>query len=146
MTVLDEGFEYDGQIYGTEIIRGLDVFALVPSEYMSENEIAAASMADYNGVFNPQQQLPVSWPAHPVVAMAYVDQLERSDSLPTSTVADLTAALDSAAAKLEEGGRDTKLASRLDSLASDLKKGDTDNESRRNALAENLQGIAANLR
>ena len=134
---------YDGQIYGTEIVRGLDVLALVPSEYMSENEIAAASMADYNGRFNPQQQLPVSWPAHPVVAMAYVDQLERSESLSASDVADLTAALDSAASKIEEGGRDKKLASQLDSLASDVKDG---NEAKRNALAETLGEIADRLR
>ncbi|MEL7487557.1 MAG: DUF305 domain-containing protein, partial [Pseudomonadota bacterium] len=45
---------YGGRIYGTEISRGLDVFALEPSEYLTANEIAAAALADQGGVFNPQ--------------------------------------------------------------------------------------------
>ena len=70
-------YYYGGRIYGTEIARGLDVFALTPSQHLTANEIAAAALADYGGRFNPQQQLPVSWPAHPVVALAYLDQLQR---------------------------------------------------------------------
>ena len=38
-------YYYDGFIYGTEITRGLDVFRLTPSEYISEKEIEAASKA-----------------------------------------------------------------------------------------------------
>ena len=34
---------FQGFIYGTEIARGLDVLALTPSDYLTENEIAAAS-------------------------------------------------------------------------------------------------------
>ena len=59
-------YYYDGYIYGTEITRGLDVFRLVPSEYISEKEIEAASKAFPavgENVFNPQQQFPMSWPA-----------------------------------------------------------------------------------
>ena len=69
---------YDGLIYGTEIIRGLDVFELLPSEYLSENEIAASNLADQGAVFNPQQQLAVTWPAHPQIALAYMDQFQRA--------------------------------------------------------------------
>ena len=69
---------YQGRIYGTEILRGLDVFELVPSEYLSANEIAAAKLADQGRTFNPQQQHPVSWPADPVIALAYLDQLKRA--------------------------------------------------------------------
>ena len=57
---------YDGFIYGTEITRGLDVFKLLPSEFISENEIKAASEAFPavgENVFNPQQQFPMSWPS-----------------------------------------------------------------------------------
>ncbi|MEE8524297.1 MAG: DUF305 domain-containing protein, partial [Thermoanaerobaculia bacterium] len=43
---------YKGRIYGTEIIRGLDVFELVPSEYLSVNEVVAALLADEGGRFN----------------------------------------------------------------------------------------------
>ena len=69
---------YDGLIYGTEIIRGLDVFELLPSEYLSENEIAASNVADQGAVFNPQQQLAITWPAHPQIALAYMDQFQRA--------------------------------------------------------------------
>lgn len=44
---------YQGRIYGTEIARGLDVFELTPSEYLSENEIAAARMAQQGLTVNP---------------------------------------------------------------------------------------------
>ena len=73
--VLKSSYWYEGLIYGTEIIRGLDVLELTPSEYLSEHEIAASNMADLDGVFNPQQQFPVTWPQHPQIALAYVDQL-----------------------------------------------------------------------
>ena len=58
-------YYYDGFIYGTEITRGLDVFKLTPSEYLSEEEIFAASTAYPaigSKVFNPQQQIPMEWP------------------------------------------------------------------------------------
>ncbi len=54
---------YKGRIYASEITRGLDVFALEPSEFLSAKEIAAAEAADQGGVFNPQTQTPVTWPA-----------------------------------------------------------------------------------
>ena len=55
---------YEGYIYGTEITRGLDVFRLTPSEYLTKGEITAASNAypiDGIRVFNPQQQIPMAW-------------------------------------------------------------------------------------
>ncbi|MXO91141.1 DUF305 domain-containing protein [Pontixanthobacter aquaemixtae] len=53
---------YKGRIYGTEITRGLDVFALEPSEFLTAEEIAAAEAANMGEVFNPQTQFPVTWP------------------------------------------------------------------------------------
>ncbi len=139
---------YDGKIYGTEITRGLDVMALTPSEYLTENEIAAALIADQGKLFNPQQQFRVTWPAEPVVARAYIDQLERSSSLSKSFVTDLTAALDRSQSLLEDGARDKDLAKRLQSLAKTLnvKSGDTMTKKRRAGLGETLKGIAARLR
>ena len=52
---------YKGRIYATEIVRGVDVFALNPSEFLTAEEIAAAETADQGGVFNPQTQFPVTW-------------------------------------------------------------------------------------
>ena len=135
---------YQGKIYGTEIVRGLDVLALLPSEYLSENEIAAALLADQGERFNPQQQFAVTWPADPVVARAYMDQLERDDALSASLAAELSAALEQA----ESGSRDRKLSRELKSLAKALNKegGDGVTAKRRAGLAGTLNGIAAGLR
>ena len=120
----------------------------MPSEHLSENEVAAAAIADQRERFNPQQQFQVTWPAEPVVARAYIDQLERSDALSTSVVADLSAALDDSVSQLEDGARDEELATRLELLAAELNdnNGDAIANQRRAALAETLGGIAARLR
>ena len=69
---------YNGKVYGTEIARGLDVFELAPSEYMSEAEIEAARNADQGELFNPQQQFEVTWrEGDPSVQRALEDQQAR---------------------------------------------------------------------
>ncbi len=135
---------YGGRIYGTEIVRGLDIFRLLPSEYLSENEIAAAALADQGGVFNPQQQFRVTWPDDPVVALAYLDQLERNDALSSSQATTLRETLEAAAHKLAHGGQDEFLARQIDSLAQALKEGA--DPARRRALADTLTGIARRVR
>jgi uncharacterized protein (DUF305 family) len=53
---------YNGRIYGTEITRGIDVFALEESEFLNQAEIEAAEAASYkNTRFNPQTQTQVIW-------------------------------------------------------------------------------------
>ncbi|MEO0590772.1 MAG: DUF305 domain-containing protein [Pseudomonadota bacterium] len=53
---------YNGRIYATEITRGIDVFALEESEYLTSAEIEAAEEASYaNTRFNPQTQTQVTW-------------------------------------------------------------------------------------
>jgi len=76
---------YNGNIYSSEIARGLDVFELAPSALISRNEIDAARLVhlDY---FNTQDQPKFVWPASFVVARAYVDQLERSNGLSAARV------------------------------------------------------------
>jgi hypothetical protein len=60
---------YKGHIYGTEITRGIDVFALAPSEHLTPEEIAAAKAAVYaGGRFNPQTQTQVTWDAAAIKA------------------------------------------------------------------------------
>ena len=62
---------YNGRIYATEITRGLDVFALEPSEYLTAEEIAAAEAASYaNTRFNPQTQTQVMWDEDVIEAAA----------------------------------------------------------------------------
>lgn len=139
---------YKGRIYGTEIVRGLDVLELLPSEHLSENEVAAAAVADQGGLLNPQQQFRVTWPAEPVVARAYIDQLERSQALSQSLIAELREALDRADSKLEENASDPDLATRLESFVKDLNQdsGDAVTQKRKAELTGTLNGIAAKLR
>jgi len=139
---------YKGRIYGTEIVRGLDVLKLVPGEFLSANEIAAATIADQGEVFNPQQQFRVTWPAEPVVARAYLDQLARDDALDGDTMTAVSQSLDRAEERLGSGARDRGLAKELERSAKrlDKKTGDASIAERQARLAETLGGIAARLR
>lgn len=142
-------YYYAGRIYGTEIVRGLDVLELLPSEHLSEHELAAAALADQGRRFNPQQQFRVTWPAEPVVARAYVDQLVRGGDLEEALVTEVAAVLDAAAPLLTRGSRDRGLAVRLDALAQRVRPvPDTDaiSRQRQTGLADTLQGIAERLR
>jgi hypothetical protein len=138
---------YDGKIYGSEIARGLDVFALTPGEYLTENEIAAAVIADLGGVFNPQQQFQVTWPADPVVARSYIDQLDRDGKIRPTLKADLIQTLEGVASIFSAGEGDSELSVRLVSLAADLNVNESDaiTKKRITALIETLEGIAARL-
>ncbi len=71
---------HNGKIYGSEIVRGLDVLSLTPSPYLTEAEIAAAELI-HGDVANVQTQTKVTWPDEAVVAEAYLDQLTRSASI-----------------------------------------------------------------
>jgi len=137
---------YGDKIYATEIVRGLDVFSLEPSEYLSENEIAAAALADQGDVFNPQQQFPVTWPTVPVVARAYIDQLNRDEALSPELGTQLKEALDNADAALDAGEADVQIATSLAALGERLGSGDGMVGERKQALASTLAGIAAKLR
>jgi hypothetical protein len=138
---------YHGRIYGTEILRGLDVLKLLPSEYLTENELAAAAIADQGALFNPQQQFRVTWPADPVVARAYLDQLQRSKALPDALATDLGAVLAAMAAPVGDKRSDKELAGTLESLASKVQdaSGET-GAAQRAGLADTLRELAEKLR
>ena len=131
---------YRNHIYGTEIVRGLDVLSLESSEYITPNEIAAAGLADVAGVFNPQQQFPVTWPDHPVVAMALLDQLARKGwDIELLTAA--TAALESVVTSFESGQPDPRSARTIEQLAEKI-DGVTDGT----MTAEVMKSVAKTLR
>ena len=73
-------YYYNGFIYGAEIARGIDIFRLLPSQFLSQNELDAAALVRWNE-FNSQNQPKVSWPASTVVARAYLDQLRRGTAI-----------------------------------------------------------------
>ena len=105
---------YNGAIYSSEIIRGLDVLELTPSEYISQNEIDAARTIrlDY---LNAQGQPHFVWPASFALSRAYVDQLERTKGLSTGRLAAVRLALANA-----EKLSGTTRKSRLNELATSL--------------------------
>jgi hypothetical protein len=86
---------YNGHIVGSEIGRGLDLFALQPSEFLTRNEIEAAKLVTATEV-NPQLQTRITWPAHVTVARAYLDQLARGQALPAARLAAIGKAIDAA--------------------------------------------------
>jgi hypothetical protein len=109
---------YNGRIYGSEISRGLDVFELQPSGFLTQNEIEAAKSVklDY---FNTQGQVKFSWPASYSLAGAYLDQLERSQGMAADRIADARAQLARAekASGPEQQQTLAQLVSRLESEA-----------------------------
>lgn len=86
---------YNGNIYASEISRGLDVFELVPSEYLTQNEIDAAKSVQV-AELNVQNQQKIVWSNKLVVAKAYVDQLERSNALNSNQITNIRSAIESA--------------------------------------------------
>ncbi len=100
---------YKGHIIASEIGRGVDVFTLEPSEYLSASEIAAAASVD-NHTVNPQNQTRVAWPASFAVARAYVDQLARDEALNAQQTARIRAELDRAEAMSVASEQRTALA------------------------------------
>ena len=141
---------YGGHIYGTEIARGLDVFALEPSDYITANEIAAASLKDADLTVNAQTQERVSWPDVPVVARAYMDQLQRSNVIDNGLVLQLNAALNQADGLLESNSSNSGLADEFAELAEEMENVGVDRSGRSRArylsLASTLEGIAQQLR
>ncbi len=103
---------YNGHIYGSEIARGLDVFELTPSKFLTQNEIDAAKTIQVPEL-NVQNQQRIEWPRNLTVGKAYVDQLERSRALP----ADRIAAVRKAIRKAEISKLDKKSAKELQKLA-----------------------------
>ena len=106
---------YNGNIYGAEISRGIDVFKLLPSAYLSENELAAANLVRFEE-FNSQNQPTYKWPPSFVVAKAYLDQLERHKAIEPARAKALRAALD------QGDKRQKATLDQLDAMAADLER------------------------
>ena len=141
---------YRGFIYGTEIARGLDVLELLPSEFLTESEIAAASSVA-PARFNAQQQRRIDWSPRPMIARAYLDQLGRSDTLASARREALADLLDRTDQRLADGTQtDPAVAAELDTAAAALERdsagASSRTQSRLRALAETLTSLAERLR
>jgi hypothetical protein len=129
---------YNGRIYGSEIARGLDVFKLKPTEYLSQNEIDAASLVHLDE-FNAQQQPRVSWPAHPAVARAYLDQLNRNHAIQPARATAVKSALD-------KTDRDKPSPAALDQLATVAGQLEQDAAAATGTDATRLRALAAAMK
>ncbi len=106
---------YNGYIYGSEIARGLDVFELTPTKFLSRNEIDAAKSVKV-GELNVQNQQKIEWPASLTVAKAYLDQLGRSQALPSNQIS----ALEKAIRNAEKSHMNASKVAKLKALAPSL--------------------------
>jgi hypothetical protein len=86
---------YNGYIVSSEIARGLDIFELRPSAFISQNEIDAAKLVHFD-FLNVQDQPKLVWPPSFAVPRAYLDQLARSNGLAPGSVTAARAGLDRA--------------------------------------------------
>jgi hypothetical protein len=122
---------YNGHIYASEIARGLDVFELTPTKFLSQNEIDAAKSVRVKEL-NVQNQQKIEWPNKMAVAKAYLDQIERGQALSADEIAGLRQAIAKA-----EGSKLKAGAAMLEKIAASTK--DVANARRLRALAGLLE-------
>ncbi len=130
---------YNGNIYGSEIARGLDIFELTPTKFLTQNEIELAKSMKV-AELNVQDQKRIVYPKNLLVAKVYVDQLERSQSITAKQISDLRQSIQKAvSSKLGKKDADNlkKFAPALDkSVASAKTEADSN---RLKSLAEILK-------
>jgi hypothetical protein len=134
---------YNGHIYGSEIARGLDVFELTPTKFLTQNEIDAAKSV-HVGELNVQNQQKIEWSSKLIVAKAYLDQLSRSQALPADKISALQKAIQSAESSHMNKAELEKLKSMAPSLQKDADAANSPADSTRlHALAAILEHPAA---
>jgi hypothetical protein len=133
---------YNGYIYGSEIARGLDVFELTPTKFLTQNEIDAAKTVRVSEL-NVQNQQKIEWPSKLVVAKAYLDQLSRSQGLPPERIQALQKAIQSAEGSHMSEATLAKLKSMASSLQKDASSAKNQADATRlRVLAEILDHVA----
>ncbi|MFC5861205.1 LVIVD repeat-containing protein [Acidicapsa dinghuensis] len=134
---------YNGNIYGSEIARGIDVFELTPTKFLTQNEIDAAKAVQVEEE-NVQNQQKIEWPSKLIVAKAYLDQLSRSQALSASQISDLQKAIRNAEKSHLAANKVAKLKSMTGSLEASANSAKTPADAARmHALAVILQNPAA---
>jgi hypothetical protein len=106
---------YNGVIVSSEIQRGLDIFELTPSAFISQNEIDAAKTVHFD-YLNTQGQPKLTWPPSFALARAFADQLARNGGLDATRLTAVRQALAGAesASGAARSSALTQLASQLD--------------------------------
>ncbi|MFU8811879.1 MAG: LVIVD repeat-containing protein [Balneolaceae bacterium] len=130
---------YNGYIVNSEIARGLDIFELIPSDFITANEIEAAKTVRQS-VFNPQGQPKLEWPASFYLARAYADQLERNREVDMPFLHAVRTGL--AQAERANGSQRTTMLRQL-AVEVENHSGGTRNPDKMKRLAQALQELAA---
>ena len=130
---------YNGVIVNSEIARGLDIFELVPSEALTQNEIDAANSVVLSEL-NSQGQPIFEWPATFALARAYLDQLERWGGLSSRRIASARGDLDSAEEAM--GAERTDMLTELATSLADQQDGAADPD-KVGKLVDAVQRLAA---
>jgi hypothetical protein len=134
---------YNGNIYGSEIARGLDVFELSPTQFLTQNEIDAAKSVRVSEL-NVQNQQKIEWPSSLTVAKAYLDQLSRSQALPADQITSLQKAIQGAETSHLNKGKVAKLQKMAPSIEKNAASAKTPADaSRLHGLAEILKHPSA---
>jgi hypothetical protein len=134
---------YNGQIYGSEIARGLDVFRLKPSEHLTQNEIDAATLVRSEET-NTQSQTRIVWPASAPVALAYVDQLSRTKNIQPDRARAVKTALERADSV--RNGDQKAAAAAAEQLEALARQFEGDAGSATGAAAARMKSLAATLK
>src|SRR5918999_5587266 len=113
---------YNGDTYGSEIWRGLDIFGLTPTAQLSANEIAAAREVEVDRL-NVQHQDGIAWEPSFAVVRSFLDQLVRAGDIGGGTLERVNLFLDEAEDAFESGERDSARGT-LKSAAKALKGGE----------------------
>ncbi len=134
---------YNGHIYGSEIARGLDIFELTPTKFLTQNEIDAAKSVQV-ATLNVQNQQKLEWSSQLVVAKAYMDQLSRSQALPADKITALWKAIGNAENSHMSKSSVAKLSGMAPSLEESAGSAKTPDDSKRlHALADILKHPSA---
>ena len=137
---------YNGFIYGAEIARGIDIFRLLPSEYLSRTRSPprswCASRSSTRRTSRATSGRRASW-----WRKAYLDQLARAKAIDPAREKALSEALDRGDTR---GGRNAAALDELDKMAADLQRdaavpGAADAK-RYKAMAEAITARTARLR
>jgi uncharacterized protein (DUF427 family) len=109
---------YNGETYGSEIARGLDVYGLTPTAQLSENEIAAAREVQVERL-NVQHQDKIRWTPSFAVVRSFVDQLVRAGDIDATTLDEVNAFVDRAE-RFDDRGQTIAAKATLAALAGQL--------------------------
>jgi hypothetical protein len=132
-------YYYNGNIFATELARGVDAFELKSSRKVSKAELEAASEVELDQ-FNAQLQPRITWEPSFAVVRAQFDQLVRADGISRKTARRVDALL-FLAERLADRGKDKAAAVLLKLAAHKL-----DDTPEQEALAAAILELADTLR